>query len=92
MNKNSDIERLQAEITALKERNKRVEADKAWETSFIRKISIGFLTYGVMVVVMVTLQVENAFVSACIPTIGYLLSTISLSKVKSWWIKKKLHI
>ena len=36
---------LEKEIKEIKERNKRVETDKAWETSWTRKICIALLTY-----------------------------------------------
>ena len=41
---------MQKEIVALKERNKKVEADKAWETSWSRKLVIAVLTYAVIVI------------------------------------------
>ena len=31
---------IEAELAAIKERNKRVEADKAWETSTFRRLLI----------------------------------------------------
>jgi len=37
------------EIKNIIKRNKKVEADKAWETSFSRKILIAVLTYIVIV-------------------------------------------
>ena len=40
---------LEKEIEKIKERNKRVEKDKAWETSIVRKIAIAILTYAVVV-------------------------------------------
>ena len=36
---------LEGRIAELEERNKRVELDKAWETSWTRKIIIAVLTY-----------------------------------------------
>lgn len=36
---------IQKEINQIKERNKKVEADKAWETSLSRKILIAILIY-----------------------------------------------
>jgi len=41
----SSIEDLEKEIHQIKERNKRVEADKSWETSKTRKIIISIATY-----------------------------------------------
>ena len=39
------IEELKKEIVQIKERNKRVETNKAWETSWVRRICIMILTY-----------------------------------------------
>ena len=44
------MENLEKEIEAIKERNKRVELDKKWETSGTRKICIGILTYIVVII------------------------------------------
>ena len=40
---------LEKEIEEIKKRNIRVEKDKAWETSFTRKVCIAILTYIVVV-------------------------------------------
>ena len=45
-------ETVEAEIKKIQARNKKVELDKAWETSNTRKISIAVLTYFTMVLVM----------------------------------------
>ena len=39
------IKEIEKRIEKIEERNKRVEADKAWETSNLRKILIKWLTY-----------------------------------------------
>lgn len=43
------IDRVKDEIAAIKDRNTKVEIDKARETSLFRKISIAVLTYIVVV-------------------------------------------
>ena len=40
-----EIEEIKKEINLIKERNKRVEADKAWETSGFRVVSVVVMTY-----------------------------------------------
>lgn len=45
-----DNNELKMEIEKIKERNKKVELDKAWETSFVRRLCICILTYIVVVV------------------------------------------
>lgn len=76
---------FEQEIQKIHERNKKVELDKAWETSKTRKISIAVLTYMVVVVVMYSLGLEKPFINAIIPTLGFMLSTFSLSFIKKFW-------
>ena len=40
-----DNKELENEIVKIKERNKKVELDKAWETSWTRKMCIGTVSY-----------------------------------------------
>ncbi len=84
------IEILEKEIATIKERNLRVEADKAWEVSAFRVVSIAVSTYIIASVVMYFIGVTNYLLSALIPTIGYLLSTQSLPFIKRWWTKRFL--
>lgn len=48
------MEELKQEIEQIKQRNIRVEADKARETSRTRKLSIAILTYAVIVIFFYT--------------------------------------
>ena len=41
---------LEERVKSIEERNKRVEKDKAWETSIIRKVCICILTYVVVII------------------------------------------
>lgn len=75
-------------IKEIQERNKRVEMDKAWETSWTRRLCIAAITYGLAYFFMWNARIPDPAISACIPTGGYLLSTLSLSFVKKWWVKK----
>ena len=79
---------LTAEIAALKERNRRVEAEKAWETSGFRSFCIAVATYIVASLVLYVIGVKDFFLNALIPTIGYYLSTQSFPLLKRWWIRK----
>ena len=80
---------MNKKLKKIQERNKRVELDKAWKTSKTRKVSIAVLTYFVMVLVMYSLKVENPFIGAIIPTLGFTLSTFSLDFIKEFWKKFK---
>lgn len=76
------------EINKIICRNNKVEADKAWETSCTRKIVVALMTYFVMICVMYVLKMDNPFISAIIPTLGFVLSTISANLIKNFWINK----
>ena len=88
-NLSDTVKALSLEIEKIKERNKRVELDKAWETSMTRKVSIIILTYIVMVLVMDALKMESPLINAIIPTLGFTLSTFSMSLIKIFWLKKR---
>ena len=77
------------DIDAIRERNKRVELDKAWETSFTRRSIITFMTYIVMVVFLYAINAQLPWLYALIPAAGYFLSTLSLKFVKKIWVSKK---
>ena len=82
------LNELEKEIEKIKKRNKKVEAEKAWETSFERKISIIVFTYIIIAIIMLLLKIEKPFVNALIPTFWYLLSTLSISFLKKKYIEK----
>jgi len=81
---------LEKEIEAIKARNKRVEMDKAWETSWTRRICIAVLTYAIVVLYSFTIsQISNIWLSSLVPVIGFTLSTLSLSLVRKVWEKRQ---
>ncbi len=81
------MENIEKEIELILERNKRVEIEKAWETSLFRKIIIAGLTYFVMVLFFYVANLPNPFTNAIVPTLGFLLSTLSLSVFRGIWLK-----
>jgi glucose uptake protein GlcU len=80
---------LEQRISAIEERNKKVEADKAWEISWIRRLSIATLTYTVIVVYLSVINNNAPFINALIPSIGFLLSTLVMGSVRSFWQKNR---
>ena len=71
----------------IKERNARVEADKAWETSLARKILVAILTYIVIVLFFAVAGLAKPLINAIVPTLGFLLSILSVSYFKILWLK-----
>ena len=81
---------LEEEIEKIKERNKRVEKNKEWETSWTRRISIMILTYIIVVTYSYLIRENNnIFLSSLVPVIGFTLSTLSLNVIRKIWEKKK---
>ena len=81
---------LEKEIERIKDRNKRVEKDKAWETSITRKVAIAILTYIVVVIYSYLIKkVSSIFLSSLVPVLGFLLSTLSLKVLRNIWEKMK---
>lgn len=84
----TSIEELQQEIENIKARNSRVEADKAWETSWTRKAIILVLTYLVIVVFFIFAQLPEPYLNAIVPTAAFVLSNLSIPLFKKWWLDK----
>jgi len=84
-----EIEQLKNEIIEIKRRNARVETDKAWETSLFRKILVAVLTYAVIVLFFAVAGLPKPFINAIVPTLGFLLSTLSVSFFKTLWLKRR---
>jgi polyferredoxin len=76
-----------AEINKIKERNKRVELDKAWETSWTRKIIIVILTYLVIVVFFYFAGLPKPFANSIVPALAFVLSNLSLPVFKKIWAR-----
>lgn len=75
-------------IEDIKERNAKVEADKAWETSWTRRLLVTAATYLTIMCYLTFLGMERVYLHALVPAMGYLLSTLTLPYFKQWWIHK----
>ena len=75
-------------MDAIEGRNLRVEADKQWEVSWTRRISIAVLTYFTVLVYLKVIENDKPFLNASVPTIGFILSTLLLKRIKNIWQKR----
>ena len=80
---------LQKEIKSIHKRNERVELDKAWETSLTRKIVIAILTYIVIIIFFYFAGLPKPFINSIVPSLAFLLSTLTLPIFKKIWINHK---
>lgn len=83
------MKELEQRIAKIEKRNKRVETDKAWETSWTRRVCIMVLTYLVVVAYSYIIrECDNILLSSLVPVLGFLLSTLSVKAVRRLWEKK----
>jgi hypothetical protein len=82
------LQGLEQRIVNIEERNRKVEEDKAWETSLERKLVVLALTYLVIGIFFVTLGFENPWINAIIPALGFFLSTLTFNGFKNLWIRR----
>lgn len=83
----STLQQLEEEIEKIKERNRRVEREKSWETSWTRKLIISGLTYLVVSLFFLFAGIRNPFVNSIVPAIAFILSTLSVPFIKKIWLR-----
>jgi len=81
---------VEQEIEKIKDRNERVELDKTWETSNMRRICICILTYIIVVIYSALINtISNIWLSSLVPVIGFILSGMSLKVIRKQWEKNR---
>lgn len=82
---------IEQELNLIKERNQRVEAEKAWEVSWARRLFLTLITYIFAGIWLELINDNYPWLKALVPAVGYLLSTLSLPFVKERWMRRKLQ-
>jgi preprotein translocase subunit SecF len=82
------IDKIERRLEKIEDRNRKVSADKAWETSATRRLAIAVLTYVVISIFLLAIHKDQPFESALVPVLGYLLSTLALEQVKAEWVRR----
>ncbi|KKS70894.1 hypothetical protein A3A14_02865 [Candidatus Daviesbacteria bacterium RIFCSPLOWO2_01_FULL_43_38] len=78
---------LEERVTKIEERNYKVEIDKVWETSWSRRILLAAFTYLAISFYLQAIEIQRPWLNAIVPSIGFLLSTLTLPFFKNLWIK-----
>lgn len=81
------LKQLDEEINKIKERNKRVETEKSWETSWTRRGMIALFTYLVVSILFIFMGTPDPLKNAVIPSLAFILSTLSGPFVKRYWLR-----
>jgi len=74
-------------IQVIEKRNKYVELNKSWENSWTRKLLIIVFTYLSIALYLKFIVGIDPWINAIVPSLGFLLSTLTLSYFKSLWAK-----
>lgn len=81
------LHELEKEIRQINERNRRVETDKAWETSFARRLLLMTFTYLAVGFYLSAIDVPNPWLNSIVPSVAFMLSTLTLPFFKKLWLK-----
>ena len=81
------IEELEKEIDKIKARNEKVEEDKAWETSWARKIIIFVFTYFAIAVYFYSVGLPEPLINSVVPSVAFVISTLTIPFFKKLWVK-----
>ncbi|HDZ54744.1 MAG TPA: hypothetical protein ENI19_02975 [Candidatus Nealsonbacteria bacterium] len=83
------MENLEQRVQKIEERNKRVEIDKSWETSWTRRILLTVFTYLAIGVYLWVIEISKPWINAVVPAVAFMLSTLTMPFFKKMWLKKK---
>lgn len=80
---------LEERVAAIEARNSKVESDKAWEVSMVRRLSIAALTYIVVLIYLSLVNNSSPWINAIVPAVGYFVSTLVMRGAKNYWQSKR---
>ena len=80
---------LEKRVAAIEQRNRKVEADKAWETSLSRRGLLVLFTYIAVGAYLAAIGVKDAWLNAIVPAVAFMLSTLTLPYFKDIWLKNR---
>lgn len=86
--KNMSESEMCSHIRKIESRNRKVEMEKKWETSWTRRLAITFLTYWAVLLYLYIVGNSSPWVNAIVPAAAFLLSTLALGWLRELWRKK----
>ena len=81
------MDSLEERVNRIEKRNESVEADKAWETSWARRLFIVVFTYVAIGAFLSVINVEKPWLTAIVPALAFTLSTFSMPFLKKIWLR-----
>ncbi len=81
------MESLEDRVSQIEERNKTVEMEKSWETSWARRLLLALFTYIAIGAYLKVIEVERPWISAIVPALAFMISTLTMPFFKKLWLK-----
>lgn len=82
-----DMENIDQRVSNIELRNARVDVDKEWETSRTRKVLLSVCTYLAIGMYLWAIHVQRPWINAIVPTVGFLISTLTMPFFKKLWLR-----
>ena len=83
----NNLDELEKRVAKIEERNKRVEKDKTWETSYTRRALLIIFTYLAIGFYMNAINISRPWLNAIVPSLAFWLSTLTLPFFRKVWEK-----
>lgn len=81
------LKELELKINKIEERNRKVEYDKMWETSYFRRFLLTLFTYISIGFYLQAVNIPQPWLNAIVPSVAFMLSTLTLPFFKKLWLK-----
>ena len=81
------LKQLEKEVKKIKDRNKDVESDKAWETSYTRRTLLMLFTYLAIGIYLQVINIPRPWLNAIVPSVAFMLSTLTLPFFRKLWLR-----
>ncbi|MFA5021481.1 MAG: hypothetical protein WC508_00155 [Patescibacteria group bacterium] len=83
------MENLEQRIQKIEARNLSVQKDKAWETSWTRRILLAIFSYLAIGVYLWAIKIPHAWLNAIVPAVAFMIQTLTLPFFKKLWLNFK---
>jgi hypothetical protein len=83
---------LEQRVQKIEERNRAVETDKGWETSWTRRGLLTLFTYLAIGVYMWAVDIARPWLNAIVPAVAFVLSTLTMPWFKKMWLRYRSKV
>lgn len=80
---------IEGRLSVIEQRNARVEADKAWETSWTRRGLLVLFTYIAISSYLWAIGISHPLLNAIVPAVGFMISTLTMPWFKAQWLNRR---